>query len=439
MTEVVAMTEDVSGFGENIGGQKRVILIVLDSLGIGRQPDAAAFGDEGSNTLAAIAASSELQVPNLQKLGIFSIDGVREDINSVRSGVPAELHVNLFAVPPETYVPEGCFARMEEKSNGKDTTIGHWEMAGIYSEKPLPVYPHGFPPEVLEPFEAQTGRKSICNLPYSGTDVIRDFGKQHMETGDLIVYTSADSVFQIAAHESVVPLPELYRCCEIARNILMGEHAVGRVIARPFVGEYPNFTRSSGRHDFSLLPPQKTLLDILLENRKDVIGVGKIHDIFAGRGLSRFMRTTGNADGIEKTKLVMQEPFDGLCFVNLVDFDMMYGHRNDVAGYAAAITAFDRELPALRALMAPDDLLMITADHGCDPSTASTDHSRECIPLLVFGQKIKQGVNLHTRHTFSDIAATILDYLDIPEEEAAKIAGTSFLSMLRQKLKNDIV
>jgi len=425
------MIEDVSGFGENIGGQKRVILIVLDSFGIGRQPDAAAFGDEGSNTLAAIAASSELQIPNLQKLGIFSIDGVREDINSVRSGVPAELHGKLFTVPPAEYVPEGCFARVEEKSNGKDTTIGHWEMAGIYSETPLPVYPHGFPPEVLEAFEAQTGRQSICNLPYSGTDVIRDFGKQHMETGNLIVYTSADSVFQIAAHESVVPLPELYRYCEIARAILTGEHAVGRVIARPFVGEYPNFTRSSGRHDFSLLPPQKTLLDILLENRKDVIGVGKIHDIFAGRGLSRFMRTTGNADGIEKTKLVMQEPFDGLCFVNLVDFDMMYGHRNDVAGYAAAITAFDRELPALRALMAPDDLLMITADHGCDPSTASTDHSRECVPLLIFGQKMRHGVNLHTRHTFSDIAATILDYLEIPEEETAVIAGTSFLSMLR--------
>jgi len=425
------MMEDSSGSYEYIRGRKRVFLVVLDSFGIGRQPDAAAFGDAGSNTLAAVTTSPELSAPNLAKLGLFSIDGVREDVLAARTAAVMDAAApGLFTMPAEDFIPEGAFARVQEKSIGKDTTIGHWEIAGIISEKPLPVYPDGFPPEVIDAFEAATGHRTICNMPYSGTDVIRDFGREHVETGALIVYTSADSVFQIAAHEAVIPIQELYRFCEIARGILTGPHSVGRVIARPFEGEYPNFKRTPRRHDFSLLPPHKTLLDLIVENGKDMIAVGKIHDIFAGRGMTRFLRTSGNADGIAKTKELIQEPFDGLCFVNLVDFDMMYGHRNDIDGYAAAISAFDRELPDILQLMAPQDILMITADHGCDPSTPSTDHSRECVPLVIYGVGIKKGVNLHTLATFSDIAATIADYLDIPVKEEDQISGTSFLSSI---------
>ena len=424
------MMENSSGSYEYIRGRKRVFLIVLDSFGIGRAPDAAAFGDEGSNTLAAVATSRKLAAPNLARLGLFSIDGVREDVASARAEVPDAVMQDLFRLPEEDYVPEGAFARVEEKSIGKDTTIGHWEIAGIISEKPLPVYPDGFPPEVINAFEKATGRRTICNMPYSGTDVIRDFGKEHVETGALIVYTSADSVFQIAAHEAVVPIEEQYRYCEIARGILTGPHAVGRVIARPFEGVYPVFKRTPRRHDFSLQPPHKTILDLITENGKDMIAVGKIHDIFAGRGMTRFLRTSGNADGIEKTKELIQEPFDGLCFVNLVDFDMMYGHRNDIDGYAAAISAFDRELPEMMHLMAPQDILMITADHGCDPSTPSTDHSRECIPLVMYGAGVNKGMNLHTRATFSDIAATIAEYLEIPVKQTDLISGTSFLSSI---------
>ena len=424
------MQEDVLRMNHPDGSTKRVVLIVLDSFGIGRQPDADAFGDEGSNTLAAVAASPELQIPNLQKLGLLSIDGVREDIESSRSLIAEEIRKKLYVLPSADDIPAGSFARLEEKSNGKDTTIGHWEMAGIISNKPLPVYPHGFPREVIDVFEAITGRKTLCNLPYSGTDVIQKYGREHLETGALIVYTSADSVFQIAAHEAVVPLPDLYKYCEAARGILVGEHAVGRVIARPFEGEYPEFRRTSGRHDFSLPPPRKTMLDILLQHQKQVIGIGKIHDIYAGRGLSRYIRTSGNADGIIKTKDTLQEPFNGLCFVNLVDFDMMYGHRNDVDGYAAAISAFDRELPGICDRLLPEDILMITADHGCDPSTASTDHSRECVPYLVYGRNIAKGRNLHTRHSFADIAATILEYLDIPAGDADMIYGSSMLGIL---------
>lgn len=424
------MMDNTSGDGGHMGVRKRVFLIVLDSFGIGRQPDARAFGDEGSNTLAAVAGSSALCTPNLTKLGLFSIDGVKEDVIASRSGLSDVGDSNLFKLPQDDYVPMGAYGRLEERSIGKDTTIGHWEIAGILSENPLPVYPHGFPPEVIAAFEAATGRKTICNMPYSGTDVIRDYGREHVGTGALIVYTSADSVFQIAAHEGVVPIEELYRYCEIARGILTGRHAVGRVIARPFEGEYPDFRRTPRRHDFSLLPPKKTLLDLLVENRKDMIAVGKIHDIFAGRGITRFLRTSGNADGVEKTKVILKEPFEGLCFVNLVDFDMMYGHRNDIDGYAAAISAFDKALPDILQLMQPLDILMITADHGCDPSSPSTDHSRECVPLLVFGETVKKGVNLHTRQTFSDIAATIAEYMDIPMDSKASISGTSFLSFI---------
>jgi len=424
------MMNSTSGDGGNTGVRKRVFLIVLDSFGIGRQPDANYFGDEGSNTLAAIAGSSALCAPNLTKLGLFSIDGVKEDVIASRASLSDGGDSNLFKMPQDDYVPLGAYGRLEEKSIGKDTTIGHWEITGILSENPLPVYPHGFPPEVIAAFEAATGRKTICNMPYSGTDVIRDYGREHVTTGALIVYTSADSVFQIAAHEGVVPIEELYRYCEIARGILTGRHAVGRVIARPFEGEYPNYKRTPRRHDFSLLPPKKTLLDLLVENNKDMIAVGKINDIFAGRGVTRFQRTSGNADGVEKTKVILKEPFEGLCFVNLVDFDMMYGHRNDINGYAAAISAFDKALPDILQLMQPLDILMITADHGCDPSTPSTDHSRECVPLLVFGESVKKGVNLHTRQTFSDIAATIAEYMDIPMDSKEPISGTSFLSFV---------
>jgi phosphopentomutase len=382
---------------------KRIFLIVLDSVGIGEEPDAAEYGDEGSNTLAAAATSSFFNMPNMQKLGLFNIDGV--------------------SCRPAVDVPQAAVARMREISKGKDTTIGHWEIAGINSPKPLPTYPNGFPPEVIREFEEKTGRRVLCNKPYSGTDVIRDYGKEHVETGALIVYTSADSVFQIAAHESVVPIEELYRDCQIARDMLVGEHGVGRVIARPFTGEAPDFTRTSNRHDFSLEPPQITMLDQLLENRFDVIAVGKINDIFAGKGISEFVRTKGNEEGIERTVEYTGRDFNGLCFVNLVDFDMLYGHRNDVDGYAKALTCFDQKLPEIIDGLRDDDLLMITADHGCDPITPSTDHSREYIPWVIYGKQVRAGANLGTRPTFADIGATVLDYFGI----APKITGTSQL------------
>lgn len=385
---------------------KRVFLIVLDSVGIGEMPDAGQYGDKGSNTLAAAASSRFFDMPNMARLGLFNIDGV--------------------TCRPCVKAPSGALARMTEVSRGKDTTIGHWEIAGIQSEKPLPTYPNGFPNDVITEFERQTGRKILCNKPYSGTDVIRDYGQKHVETGALIVYTSADSVFQIAAHEEVVPVEELYRYCEIARKMLVGEHGVGRVIARPFIGAYPDFKRTANRHDFSLQPPQTTMLDQLLKAGMDVIAVGKINDIFAGKGISRFMRTKGNEEGIERTIELTKQDFNGLCFINLVDFDMLYGHRNDVEGYAKALTTFDKRLPEITANLRPDDILMITADHGCDPATPSTDHSREYTPLVLFGEGIKAGVNLGTRLTFSDIGATVLDCFGIKPE----IKGNSLLQQI---------
>ena len=382
---------------------KRVFLIVLDSCGIGEEPDAAEYGDEGSNTLAACATSRYFDMPNMKKLGLFNIDGV--------------------TCRPKEESPVGAFARLREISKGKDTTIGHWEIAGINSPKPLPTYPNGFPPEVIREFEKKTGRRVLCNKPYSGTEVIRDYGKEHVETGALIVYTSADSVFQIAAHESVVPLEELYRYCRIARGMLMGEHGVGRVIARPFIGEYPNFTRTSNRHDFSIKPPKVTMLDQLKEKNFDVIAVGKINDIFVGQGITEAVRTKNNADGIERTIEYTAKDFNGLCFVNLVDFDMLYGHRNDVDGYAKALTYFDTKLPEIMKGLRDDDLLMITADHGCDPSTPSTDHSREYIPWVITGKQVRAGANVGTRPTFADIGATILDYFGVE----SRITGTSDL------------
>ena len=387
---------------------KRVFLIVLDSLGIGALPDARNFGDEGSNTLDAISGSPEFFVPNLQRMGFFNIDGV--------------------FCEPKAQRPTASYGRMAEQSNGKDTTIGHWELSGIISENPLPTYPNGFPSNIIEQFEEITGRRCICNRPYSGTKVIQDFGREHIKTGSLIVYTSADSVFQIAAHEDVVPLEKLYEYCRMARELLQGQHGVGRVIARPFRGRYPNYYRTPNRHDFSLHPPQRTMLDILYENGYDTIAVGKINDIFAGKGISQAITTAGNVDGMEKTIGLLDKDFKGLCFVNLVDFDMLYGHRNDVEGYAKAASVFDSQLATFLESMKKDDVLIITADHGCDPSTDSTDHSREYTPLLVYGHGILGGINLGTRETFADVGATVLDLFDLEGE----IAGKSFKNMVQK-------
>lgn len=385
---------------------KRLFLIVLDSFGVGELPDAHLWHDEGSNTLGAIRGHADFNCPNLKELGLFNIDGVG-------GGVP---------------MPKGSYAKMAEMSMGKDTTIGHWEIAGIVSPDPLPTYPDGFPEEIIARFERETGRKVICNRPYSGTEVIKDYGREHLETGALIVYTSADSVFQIAAHEDMVPPEELYRYCEIARGILVGKHGVGRVIARPFTGEYP-FTRTSNRHDFSLVPPADTMLDLLQRAGYDTISVGKIFDIFAGKGVSESNRTTSNAHGMRVTKELQGRDFSGLCFVNLVDFDMKYGHRNDVAGYAAAATEFDAFLTDFLPAMREEDVLLITADHGCDPSTPSTDHSREYTPMLIYGKHIRSGVNLGTRASFSDICATVLEYFGVPR---GTTRGESFLGLVQK-------
>lgn len=385
---------------------RRIFLIVLDSVGIGEMPDANEYGDKGSNTLTAASKSKYFNMQNMQKLGLFNIDGV-ECIQKEQN-------------------PTGSFARLAESSKGKDTTTGHWEIAGIISKKAMPTYPNGFPDEIISKFEKLTDHKVICNRPYSGTEVIKDYGEEHMKTGALIVYTSADSVFQVAAHEQIVPVNELYNYCQIARDMLIGEHAVGRVIARPFTGKAGSFQRTTNRHDFSLTP-STTMLDQLSKNKFDVIAVGKIYDIFAGKGITESIKTRGNTDGIQKTISITKRDFNGLCFVNLVDFDMLYGHRNDVDGYAKALTEFDENVPKLIDGLKDDDILMVTADHGCDPSTASTDHSREYIPLVVYGKKLKAGVNLGTHSTFADIGATILDCFGIESQ----IKGNSFLKYLQ--------
>ena len=374
-----------------MAGIKRVFLIVLDSFGIGCAPDAADFGDGRCNTLASLTTSPELHAPNLTKLGLFNIDGIG-------CGTPADS-------------PIGTFARLRELSRGKDTTIGHWEIAGIVSEQPMPTYPNGFPTEILERLSAACdGKKILCNKPYSGTQVIHDYGREQEETGGLIVYTSADSVLQIAANEADVPVERLYDYCRAAREIMQGEHGVGRIIARPYVGSYPNYERTAHRHDFSLDPTGETMMDALMRQGHEVIAVGKISDIFAGRGVTR---STGvnesNADGMEKTLRIQQEDFTGLCFVNLVDFDMTYGHRRDIAGYARATTEFDVQLGTFMERMRQDDVLMITADHGCDPGAPGTDHTREYVPLLVYGAQIRKGVNLGTYPTFAMIGATVAD------------------------------
>ena len=382
--------------------KKRVFLIVLDSFGIGEMPDAKKYGDEGSNTLAAIVKSEKYDTPNLEKLGLFNIEGVncKENVEN----------------------PLGSFARLAESSNGKDTTTGHWEMAGIISEKPFPTFPNGFPEDFLEEYSKRVGRKILCNKPYSGTEVIKDYGKEHLETGALIVYTSADSVFQVAGHEDVVSLEELYRCCEIAREMLQGDLGVGRVIARPFVGKEGSFERTRNRHDYALDPTGPIVMDDLVKNGFDSIGVGKIYDIFAGKSVEESYKMEDNIDGMNITLDLCDKDFNGLCFVNLVDFDMIYGHRNDVDGYANAASEFDKQLGQMMDKLREDDIVIITADHGCDPSTESTDHSREYVPMIIFGDKIKSGVDLKTRNTFADIGKTIADIFGIE----SSIPGTSF-------------
>lgn len=381
---------------------KRVFLIVLDSFGIGGMEDAASYGDVDVNTLRSVSQSPYFHMPNMAKLGLFQIDGV-----SV-AGSLKEASAEALSRPV------GAYARMTEASKGKDTTIGHWEIAGVYSPKPLPTYPEGFPPEVLAEFQRKTGRGVLCNLPYSGTAVIQKYGDAHLQTGDLIVYTSADSVFQIAAHEKIVPLEQLYEYCLAAREILQGEHGVGRVIARPFTGPAGGpFVRTSHRHDFSMLPPAVTMLDQLKENGKEVISVGKIKDIFAGKGITEAVYTGGNEEGIQRALEYGDKDFEGLCFVNLVDYDMLYGHRRDIDGYAKALAYFDERLPEIMGKMRGEDILMLTADHGCDPAyTKTTDHTREYTPFLMYGEKVTPG-NLGTRKTFADIGATVLQYFSI--------------------------
>ena len=383
--------------------KKRVFLIVLDSFGCGELPDAAKFGDTGSHTLRALVQSGKLHAPNLQKLGIFNIDGVG-------CGTPCE-------------APVGAYGKCAERSRGKDTMTGHWEIAGLISDTAMQTFPNGFPPEVLDALRKATGREILCNLPYSGTEVIRDYGQEHMKTGALIVYTSADSVLQIAAHEDVIPVPELYHICEQAREIMQGDYAVGRIIARPFTGTYPNFTRTPNRHDYSVSPFAPTALDLIQAAGKQVISIGKISDIFAGQGISEGTRTVSNNDGMGKTiGLACARDFEGLCFVNLVEFDSAYGHRRDVAGYTQAVTDFDAQLGSLLPQLREDDLLMLTADHGCDPSFTGTDHTREYIPILVYGAGVKP-VNLGIRSGYSDIGQTVLDVLGI---DGSSLAGRSF-------------
>lgn len=370
----------------------RGFVIVLDSFGVGAAPDAAKFGDEGASTIKTIYKSKYFSAENMKKMGLLAIDGV--DLDGKNNHTAA-------------------FARMRELSTGKDTTIGHWEMAGIVSKNPLPTFPNGFPSEVIDEFEKQTGRKVIVNRPYSGTQVIKDYGEEHLKTGALIVYTSADSVFQIAANEAIVSDDELYRCCKIARKILTGKYGVGRVIARPFEGKTAaDFVRTPRRHDFSLEPPRDTMLDILQKNGKKTIAIGKIYDIFAHRGIDEHYFTENNTQGIAKTLEIAKTDFDGLCYTNLVDCDMLYGHRRDIDGYAKAVSEFDDCLPRLVGGLRDDDFLIITADHGCDPGFKGTDHTREYVPLLIYSKGIK-GKNLGTIDGFGAVADTVLSMFDI--------------------------
>lgn len=370
---------------------KRVFWIVLDSAGIGAAEDSADFGDAGCNTWKSCFDSGRLRIPNMERIGIYQIDGM--DYAGSQG------------------VPQGSIVRLEEKSKGKDTTTGHWEMAGIVTEKPFPVFPNGFPEVFMQEFSKRTGRALLCNCPYSGSEVIRDYGQEHEKTGALIVYTSADSVFQIAAHEDVIPVDTLYEYCKIAREMLQGDLGVGRVIARPFIGTWPDYERTVRRHDFSLEPTKETVLDALAKEGKEVIGVGKIYDIFAGRGITTTYPNQGNEKNMERVLEIQKTEFEGLCYVNLVDFDMVYGHRRNIEGYTDALNRFDAQLGTFLEQMQEDDMLMITADHGCDPGFSGTDHTREYVPCLCYGSRIRSGVNLHTRQGFADMAATVAQAL----------------------------
>lgn len=414
---------------------KRVFLIVLDSFGIGEEPDAEAFGDKGTNTIRSCAQSKYFDMPNMARLGLFDIDTVAANtaagiakrtscegdvVCAEEADIKSGAFFSAVKSADEKVLKKGLYGRLQERSMGKDTTIGHWEIAGVHSPEPLPTYPDGFPDEILDEFSKQTGRAVICNKTYSGTVVINDYGDEHVKTGALIVYTSADSVFQIAAHEDVVPLEDLYEYCRIARKILVGKHGVGRVIARPFIGESGNYTRTSNRHDFSLEPPAVTMLDQLMENGYDTLAVGKIKDIFVGQGISEYVYTTGNTDGMAKTLEYADRDFNGICFVNLVDYDMLYGHRRDKDGYAKALKEFDEWLPRLLEKLNDDDIVMITADHGCDPGyTKTTDHTREYVPLIICGNGVKNfksEENLGTRSSYADIGATILKLFNIEQK-----------------------
>ena len=384
---------------------KRVIWVVLDSVGVGEMPDAAQYGDAGSDTLGHIAQSRKLHLDNLCRLGLGNIRP-------------------LDRLPPDP-APQGAYGKCALASPGKDTTTGHWEMAGIHLPKPFPVYPHGFPPEVMDEFERRIGRATLGNKAASGTEIIQELGEEHVRTGSPIVYTSADSVFQVAAHEEVIPLFELYKICDTAREILRGKHEVGRVIARPFIGSPGSFTRTTNRHDYAVPPPKGMLLDRLAERHVEVFGIGKIFDVYLGRGIRDYETTKSNADGMEKTLQAMDSLAAGMIFTNLVDFDQLYGHRNDVEGYARALEAVDGWIPSLEARLRPDDLAILTADHGCDPTTKSTDHSREYVPLLVFGKNVKAAVDLGTRQTLSDIGQTVAENFG-----TTIVAGESFLSRI---------
>lgn len=400
---------------KRLGSEKefmaRGIIIVLDSVGIGQAPDAEKYGDIGSHTLGNIARQrGGLHLPSLQRLGLGNIEPL--------AGVPPYL------------VPEGCFGKMAEQSLGKDTTSGHWEIAGVVLERALPTFPKGFPQSFIERYQSAIGRETMGNEVASGTEIIQRLGEEHVRTGKPIVYTSADSVFQVAAHEEVIPLPELMRFCQIARDMLTDELQVGRVIARPFLGQAGQFYRTTNRHDFALEPPEQTLLDNVQEKGLEVCAVGKIRDIYAGRGITDFVTTKGNMEGVDKTLDYMSKVKAGLIMTNLVDFDMLYGHRNDVEGYARALEAFDARLPELIAALDPEDMLMITADHGCDPTFPGTDHTREYVPLLVYGLALNKGVNLGIRSTFADLGATVAEYLEV----RPKVRGKSFLASITRRV-----
>jgi len=386
---------------------KKAILIVLDSVGIGELPDAAAYGDKGADTLGHIINTCHPQLPNMMQMGLGNIDEIS------------------FGGAVEN--PDGCYGKMKEVSAGKDTTTGHWEIAGVQLKRPFPTFPNGFPQDFIERFEQATGRGTLGNKPASGTAILDELGEEHIKTGKLIVYTSADSVFQIAANEAVVPLPELYRYCEIAREMLCDELEVGRVIARPFVGEKAGaFKRTGGRRDYSAVPPT-TMLELLEKAGKTVYGVGKIEDIFCLRGITKSNHAAGNAKCMEAAFAAMQEDFDGLLFVNLVDFDMVYGHRRDVEGYAKALETFDAQIPQIKELMGEEDLLILTADHGCDPCHTGTDHTREHVPVLLWSKKMEGGVNLGVRETYADLSATVLDFFGVENT----IKGASMLPEMK--------